>query len=69
MKLPFDAHQPSWLDMESVLRMPVVEQVTSLSADNVKRTYPSLVVKLSPRREGMKLKDALAIANGTAPRG
>jgi hypothetical protein len=46
--------------------MKVVEKITSLSGDNLRRTYPDFVVKLSPRRDGMKLKHALAIANGTA---
>jgi len=46
--------------------MPVVEEITSLSADTIRRTYPEFIIKLSPRRDGMKLKDALAIANGTA---
>jgi len=51
-----------------VKRMPVVEKITSLSGDNIRRNYPHLVVKLSPRRDGMKLKNALAIADGTAKR-
>jgi len=46
--------------------MSVVEEITSLSGDNLRRNYSEYVVKLSPRRDGMKLKHALAIANGTA---
>jgi len=59
---------PSWIELESVQKMPVVEKITSLSGDNIRRNYPHLVIKLSPRRDGLKLRDALAIANGTAKR-
>ena len=50
-------------------KMSVVEEITSLSGDNLRRNYSDYVVKLSPRRDGMKLKHALAIANGSAHRG
>jgi hypothetical protein len=65
----FSERSPTWLELESVVRMVVAERITTLSADNLKRNYPSLIVELSPRRHGMKLRDALAIANGTAKRG
>jgi hypothetical protein len=64
----FGERPPSWLELESVQRMPVVEKITSLSGDNIRRNFPHLVVKLSARRDGMKLKNALAIADGTAKR-
>jgi len=48
--------------------MPTVEKITSLSGDTIRRTYPHLVVKLSAKRDGMTLDNALAIANGTARR-
>src|SRR5215831_3736575 len=65
----FGERPPSWIELESVKKMSVVEEITSLSGDNLRRNYPDLIVKLSPRRDGMKLKHALAIANGTARRG
>jgi hypothetical protein len=64
----FGERPPSWLELESVQKMPAVEEITSLSADTIRRKYAEYVVKLSPRRDGMKLKHALAIANGTARR-
>ena len=54
----------SWLELESVKPLPEVEKITSLSTDTLKRHHPDKIVKLSPRREGMKLRHALAIANG-----
>jgi hypothetical protein len=60
---PSDAG-PSWLELESVKPLDVAEKVTDLSRDTIKRRYPEFVVKLSPRREGMKLKHILQIAGG-----
>jgi hypothetical protein len=62
--------KPSWLDLESVipLRSPSaerdVERITSLSEDTIKRRHSKRVIHLSDRRVGMKLRDALAIAEG-----
>ena len=66
-----DIRPPSWLELESVLPLEAesgvtsVETVTSLSAETQRREYPDLIIQLSPRRQGMKLKHALQIA-GTA---
>ena len=60
--------QPTWLELESARPLAEVEEITSLSRDNILKNYPHLCVRLSPKRWGMKLKYALAIANGTAQR-
>jgi hypothetical protein len=64
MSLTESDRAPSFLELESVQRMPVASRITSLSADTLKRRYPELIVHLSDRRVGMKLKHALAIAAG-----
>jgi hypothetical protein len=56
--------RPKWLELERILPMPEVEEITSLSIDSLKRHHKDKIVNLSPRRLGMKLKHALAIANG-----
>jgi hypothetical protein len=56
--------QPTWLELERVLELPQVEEITSLSVDSIKRHHRDKLVNLSPRRLGMKLRNALAIANG-----
>jgi hypothetical protein len=56
--------RPRWLELERVLPMSEVEEITSLSIDSINRHHKEKVVELSPRRRGMKLKDALAIARG-----
>jgi hypothetical protein len=40
------------------------EEITGLSPDTLKRRYRQHIRKLSIRREGMRLGDALAIADG-----
>jgi len=64
----FGERPPSWIELESVQKMKVVEKITSLSGDNIRRNYPHLVVRLSPRRDGLRLRDVLSIVHGTAKR-
>ena len=66
--------QPDWIDLESVLPLKSrsskkkgerdAATITGLSADTLKRRYPERIKHLSERRLGMKLRDALAIADG-----
>jgi len=61
---------PTWTELESVIPLtsetakPTGESVTSLSADTIKREHPEKVRRLSTRRLGIKIRDALTIANG-----
>jgi hypothetical protein len=64
-ELPFQG-PPTWIQLESVLPIGEVEKITSLSRDAILEHYRHLCVQLSPARWGMKLKNALAIADGTA---
>jgi hypothetical protein len=65
--IKFVDRPPTWLELEAVRPLhPDVEEITNLSADTIKRRFPQLVVQLSARRVGMKLKNALAIADGSA---
>jgi hypothetical protein len=48
--------------------MKVASEMTSLSPDAIRRNYPELVVKLSPKRDGMKMRDILSIIDGSARR-
>jgi hypothetical protein len=57
---------PTWLELESVRPLSEAEAITSLDRDTLLSTYRHLCVKVSPRRWGIKLKNCLAIADGTA---
>jgi hypothetical protein len=57
-------HKPTWLELESVKPLGKAEEITDLSRDTLKRRYRKYIVRLSARREGMKLKHILAITSG-----
>jgi hypothetical protein len=43
-----------------------VAELTSLSVDSIKRHYPHLIRHLSPRRQAIRLGDALSIGNSAS---
>ena len=53
-------------EMESVKSLSEVERLTSLDRDTLVRVYPEYLVKLSPKRWGMKFRNVLKIMNGDA---
>ena len=55
---------PTWLELEAIKPLTEAKKMTTLSKDTIKRRYPKYVVKLSPRREGIKLKHILQIMTG-----
>jgi hypothetical protein len=57
---------PTWLELERVISLPEAMSLTNLSDDTLKKEYRHLIVRLSPRRVGMKMSDALAITRGNA---
>jgi hypothetical protein len=59
-----DPAEPTWVELEAVKSLPEAARITSLSPDTLKRRYPQMIVRLSDRRVGMKLRNVLAIAAG-----
>ena len=60
-----DVKPPTWLELKLVKPLsPDVEDITSLDVATIKRRYPEYIVRLSDRRLGMKLRNALDITNG-----
>jgi hypothetical protein len=57
-------YKPTWLELESVKSFGEAEEITNLSRDTIKRQYRRYIVKMSKRREGIKLKHLLAIVSG-----
>jgi len=60
--------EPSWTkyELEAVKSLREVEKLTSLDRDTLVRIYPDFLVKLSPKRLGMKFRNVLKIMNGDA---
>ena len=54
------------IEMRRVLPLEQVTEITNLSRDTIKRQFPHLILKLSPRRFGMRLSDALGIGKPAA---
>jgi hypothetical protein len=59
------SERPRWVELERIVSLEEAEQLTSLSHDTLRRRFPNLIVALSPRRVGIRLRDVLAINNGT----
>jgi hypothetical protein len=49
------------LEQRRILSRRQTEEVTSLSWDTIERHHPEIIIQLSPRRDGVRLGDALAI--------
>ena len=62
---PQQSERPRWVELERIVPPDEAEQLTSLSHDTLRRRFPNLIVNLSPRRVGIRLRDVLAINNGT----
>jgi hypothetical protein len=50
------------LQLARVAPLPECAEITSLSEDTLKREYPELIVRVSPRRIGIRVGDCLRIA-------
>ena len=66
--MPTETERPNWtkLELESVKPLRQVEELTSLDRDTLARVYPNYLVRLSPKRLGMKFRNVLKIMNGDA---
>jgi hypothetical protein len=55
---------PSYVELLSLRRLSEAAAITSLSEDTLRARYARFIVQVSPRRQGMRLRDILAIAAG-----
>jgi hypothetical protein len=62
-----EAQKPTWIELESVIPLPEAARLKSVSVDTLKRRYAHLIIHLSPRRRGMKLKHALGLEQAHEP--
>jgi len=49
-------------ELDRIVSLEQAAALCSLSADTIKRRWPDKVVKLSPRRVGIRLRDALMLS-------
>jgi hypothetical protein len=53
--------QFSALELETIISVPKAAKIRGVSHDTFKRHYGDLIRKLSPRRQGVKLRDILTM--------
>jgi hypothetical protein len=56
-----DFQLPPALELDRIISLRASEKVNTLSPDSVKRNHPDKVVRLSARRLGIRLRDALML--------
>jgi hypothetical protein len=54
---------PTAFELDRMLTLDEVAEFRGLSKDGIRRHYAHLIRRLSPRRVGMSLRDALTIGN------
>jgi hypothetical protein len=58
------------LRLKRIIPLRQAAEVSSLSQDTLRRRYPDKIIKLSERRHGMRLGDALMLnTDSTGPSG
>lgn len=56
----------SSLELERIIPLAEVSRLTSISVDTIERHHAHLIRRLSVRRRGMKLRDAIRIGEDAA---
>ena len=49
------------LELQRVITLREAAEISGISLDTIRRRYPQIIIKLSPRRVGVRLRDALSI--------
>jgi hypothetical protein len=57
---------PIELEGERIVTLSEAHEISGLSADTWKRRYPELIIRLSPRRLGIRLKHVLTVGQPAA---
>jgi hypothetical protein len=52
---------PVALEGERIISLYEAAEITSISTDTLRRRYGHLIIHLSPRRRGIRLRDVLSI--------
>jgi hypothetical protein len=57
-----DFKLPAKLELDRIISLQDAEKISSLSPDSWKRNHREKIVELSPRRYGIRLRDALKLS-------
>ena len=61
-----DSPELSAVEFHRIITLSKAAELSSLSEDTIKRRYPEKLIKLSPRRIGMRIGDALMLSKESA---
>lgn len=61
MSTDTDFKLPPNHELDQIITLQQSEQVNTLSPESVKRHYPDKIVKLGPRRLGIRLRNSLML--------
>jgi hypothetical protein len=56
-----DPAQPTWLELERIVPLKDGAELQSTSVDSIKRNQADKVIRLGPRRLGIRVRDALKL--------
>jgi hypothetical protein len=59
---------PRRCELDQIISLQAAERASSLSVDSWKRHHRDKLVRLSPRRYGVRLRDALMLSNLPLPK-
>jgi hypothetical protein len=54
------------LELNRIVSLKQAAEIRGVSMDTIRRRYPEIIQRLSPRRLGVRLRDALAIGKPAA---
>ena len=57
---------PLELELERIVTLREAHEISGLSPDAWRDNYPDLILRLSPRRQGIKLKHVLSVGRPAA---
>jgi len=56
-----DLPSPTAVELNRIVKLPEASRLSSLSEDTLREVYPDKIVKLSPKRDGMRVGHALML--------
>jgi len=54
-------HLAEWIELQRIIPLSEAAQLSGVSVDTLKRRHRNKILELSPRRLGMRVRDALML--------
>jgi hypothetical protein len=59
------ASKPTWIELQRIISLSEAAQLSGISIDTIKRRHADKIIELSPRRRGMRMRNALMLSEET----